>query len=323
MNSEEKLEEILMETHKEVVLESNENDPDYYAMNQVIDGALFMVDNTVNPDYKALLIADKAYNLRKLGQLGDGLELLMDEIDSTYGNKTSFGTARLSEELGLYYKAIASDNQVTTILGESISSEQLLENASSALQISIERYERALENPSEEIVSKEEIKDRLHRSYGILSTIYADRFEKDNNNELAEKSIEYAEKEMDARLKNGETGGFGLMNSIHTLGAALSLKPKENYEAANDAFNEAYDMAESRVVKATINFRRTWLEYLTNSEDKERISFMMAGVFKSEEGNINDWDSNVKTLMEKKMKMIGAYLGGETAQRVHEFYREK
>ena len=286
----------------------------------------------VNPDYNAVTRANLGYAIRwSANDREEALDYMLEEaqegeslkqrVDRTLGKiesdskevnmpETYCGRARLLEEIGL---VIRYNDQGTEDLKQGLG----------YIEDSISFYEKALENKDNEATHHFGIKDRFYRTTGIAATLalkLGDRA----------KALQYAQKEVDERKKNGETKGFGLMNAYHTLGVVQTewvRTDKTVYAAAKENLQRAGVLAGEleghKVVPSVLEFRFAWLDYVTNPEENARnIRGHMRSVLGAQDDDETAWPLNIRAALKDQMFELGKFAGPGYLAKIEQMYAE-
>lgn len=282
----------------------------------------------INPDYKSFSEANKAYALRhKDNDRNTTMPLLKSALKETEEafktgkfDETFFGCARLLEEMGLVIRYSPLETDSISDLDECVK----------ILKTSVVLYGNAFENAEKEIIDKDFIYDHLCRTTGIISTVASELAEKTMGGErksYLEMSVDYAEKELNSRIDNGESDGFGLLNAYHTLAAAQTEMIDEHstlYDEAVSNLNEAKKLAENLVsgmTSSVLDFRFAWLEYKSFPENNDVMRNYLDCVISKQKDENSKWNKAVRDALEDKMFVLAKHLGSEYVDKISSMYR--
>lgn len=254
-------------------------------------------------DYFLLSSANVAYSLRQADRIASSELILAGKfpvITSYFSNdrhkKTFFGTARVNEEMGV----------TKSYRGKQENDKAALDDAVSYLTAAVGLYNDALRNKDSEIRDEAAIKNRLFRTYGLLSVAFSDI--KDHIN--AER---YARLELDSRLETGESDTYNLMNAYHTLACAqteLAGNDIKMYDAAKENLETAKTMAEKHV-KTVLELRSAWLEYVRNPSSEDRIEECLDRFFASNSHEGSGLSRTLVSYFSDNLRMIKESVSGK------------
>ncbi len=287
-------------------------------------------EHSINPDYLALSVANEGYARRRKGEEREIILGLLENIligmpssmaswvsgDSSRRDSYA-GRARLLEEEALVRRYTPHAEIVPD-----------LTEAFSQLEEAVSLYQQAVGNAPVEVLSPEKLESRLWRTYGIASAVATElaRREPDKKAEYLLTASSYAQQELDARLRAGETEGFSLLNAYHTLGVAqseLAVGDQKKYESAKANLQQARQLAVQAgigITISTLTFREAWLEYRKNKDDLPAISTLLQPVLDFQKMPTHRWDGGTKNALRPQMMELAAHLGGEHQKGIELLY---
>ena len=274
----------------------------------------------IEPDYATVSAANLAYIFRRRDNDPQTALGLLSYFFECFDSATFFGGARILEELALirHYHPRAGSIVNDLKLGY-----QEINDA-------IENYTRALENNGEtfpEIVDKPTIQNRLLRSMGIasaISTTLATKVESSDQEFYQRESITWAQREVDGRLKAGETAGSALGGAYHTLGVAqteLADIDVAMYDAAKSNLLRAQELAAERpMVQSVLRLRLAWLNYRAKPEETRDETRELLDAVLQDQDTPARWDAGVHQALRDQLTILGAHLGEGYTTRITNMY---
>lgn len=245
-------------------------------------------------------------------------------FDSGEFGETFFGRARILEEKGLVVRYSPFEKDILSDLTFSL---ELLEHAAGM-------YADALRNAENEIVGSADINSRLLRTTGIIAAVcpeIAENIEGPEIKKYLDKGLQYALKELDSRLKAGETEGFNLANAYHTRAVVLTgmVGAKEYYpntdalyELAKKDISKAKALLPDSMVSSLLDFKQAWLEFRHNPKNTPKIEKYLNEALFAQKDESKKWDKGVKDKFKDKVFTLATHLGGNYMGRVKEMYRQ-
>jgi tetratricopeptide (TPR) repeat protein len=266
----------------------------------------------LNLDYMAFSAANMAYCLRQKGLRDAAMEVLTTAFDAyekriTEDNDSQCGFARLLEETGLVRRFNTNPEDPFTDLQQGLNEEEMAAAS----------YEEALESPDIEIISKEEITNRLNRTYGLVSMVALELARLGDTNEevnhFKQTALKYCEKEVTGRESAGENSGQALANAYHTM--AVVNTDLENFVEAGENLDKVEKLTTSERTKATLPFRRAWLSYKANEERPLTANHL--DVFLN---GVNDLTEGDKNNIKPQLLELGDRIGGPYQEKISSLY---
>lgn len=281
----------------------------------------------LNPDYLSVSLVNQAWvHRRRDADRILSLDLIDEALDFSENTDTYFGNARALEEKALVLRYLPRENNRL----------EDLELGLRKIEESMHSYQKALENPSIEIVrgSKEEkiksINDRLYRSAGIASTLALEIVpllsSKDERVTMVQRGVDYAKKEVNVRQKDGDVISQNMMNAYHTLGVALTQAIKiqiedeglsveelrDTYYEAERNLSLAKRLVSSPVTNTVLDYRFAALEHAYNPENTDLIRHDLDKVLR----NLHRLDAGIRAVLKEDLYDIGRCLGADYISKI-------
>ncbi|MFH0870219.1 MAG: hypothetical protein V1866_04135 [archaeon] len=299
----------------------------------------------LNPDYFLFSISRLVYVTRSsrmdcastMPMLEGALKITADDRAAIKPeNRTFFGEATIKEEMALLRRFFPAKGDE---LNDYLKSQNMTQRV-------IGLFSEASKNINRLEIESQPYRDsRLLRAYGLMAPIslkVAERMpnKKEKEQEIR-KAIQWADQELQARLKTGENKGMNLANAYHSLGLAQATAFKEAitrgdgstslYEACMTYYKArtnlifAQDLAskaDNHMVASVVELRMAWLELdACNPNGGKIMRGLMDSVFKAQENPKSAWGPLLRQELQPQMHDVCQKLDKTYLQRYQNMYR--